>query len=824
VQIKGVKSFLGMRGEVVRCPSFYFALAVVAGILFGRTYPFTPFSVLLLAAVVVLMVTFALIPKGLKPLIVLFALLGFCSMQVTLASLVSPSNIGRLAPIQDASLEGLVKGPIDYFPKGFRFRLAVEKVDGRASSGLANVGVYFHGDAPLPGDRFRLNDVYLKPVIGFHNFDGFNKEEYLKDLGITAQVNIYHQRQLSVIAKASAWRLDAACEKLRKYIHVFIKKEYPNDVADIAAAMTIGVRGGMSSKEKKNYSVSGLSHLLAVAGLHVGFISGFAYMVFYLTCFYALYFIKPFWLQIGVHRKMAACFVILTILVYVLVTGANVPARRAGIMAGVFFLSIILEREGEIFNSLFIASILILLPDPQALFSFSFLMSFTAVAAIALLLKWDMNKPEHETVQANRPEWIQNIVRFFEETIKISLVLAVATAPLLMTWFNEVHAEGVLANIIAVPIAMFAIPSVFISAIFGAVWVPLGTVAAWFSSVGFSGIDFTARFFGSSTIFSFYGPSPSIWLIALFYFVFLLWANRSRFFGATAFILFVAVIIFYWPVERRFSEIRFIDVGQGDATLMMFKDGSNVLVDGGMKFMESDLGELVVIPELRRLGIKKLDAVIATHGDMDHVGGLFAVLRNIKVGKYMDNGEPHPALEGLRKIAQEFDIPRFALHAGMDIPVTASAVIKVLHPSNVFVESHPNSKNNDISLMIMVTAEGHKTLLTADCEHISEGYLLEQNTPLKADILKVGHHGSASSTTPEFLKEVSPAIAVISVGKLNRYKMPASQTMETLGSMPGLKVYQTQNDGDVSIIFRERKIYLKTYFEPKAVLVGGGGH
>ena len=806
-----------MRGEAFRYPSLYFVAAVVIGVLVAGWKLPPSLSATALTAASILIVAASPVRVAKRAFIPLFAVAGFFCMYSALADLEAENNIGKFVPVKYAALEGVVKSPVEFYPHGGRFRLAAEKLNGQKVSGLVIAGVYNDTTPPLPGDRVLVPNAHVKPVIGFKNFGGFDKEGYLRESGVTAQLNVPKNGAMQITEPASAWRPDNACEKLRRGIHTFIKKEFPKEEAATASAMTIGARGGLTPNEKHLYSASGLSHLLAVAGLHVGFIGGFSYLVFYAFFFWVFYFLAPSWTQSGAHRKWAAFFCILAVLVYVLVTGANVPSRRAGIMAAVFFVSLILGREGELLNSLAMSAIVILMINPTALSSFSFLMSYVAVAAMALL--FEREKAALEIGEPKKHGWFDRVAGFFVETAKISLVLAVATAPLIMSTFNEVHGESVFANIIAVPIAMLAIPSVFISFVLGWVWAPLGTAGAWVSSVLFSGIEFTARFFGSSSFLSFSGPSPAAWLVVFYYTVFVLWAVRFRYFALSAVALFAAIVFFYRPVDRQGAEVRFIDVGQGDATLIMLKDGVNILVDGGLRFRDYDLGELVVLPELRRLGIRKLDAVIATHGDIDHVGGLFAVMRNMKVARFMDNGEPHKALALLRKIAGERGVPSFSLHAGMSIPVSSEAVFTVLHPSKNFLDDHPNAKNNNISLMMMLTVDGKKILLTADCEKQAEHYLLENNAPLKADVLHVAHHGSGSSTTPTFLSAVSPRLAIISVGKLNRYGMPAKKTIATLRGR-GLAVYQTQDDGDISLLLRGGKMSLKTFVNPEPIMLG----
>ncbi len=800
-----------------RRPSIEFALALMGGILvFRQGWP-PPVSALAVTAVAVLLIALSALPLKARPLLALFAVAGFLALHRADAAFDASDHISRFLPAKKAVLSGTVRTPIDYFPHGYRFGLAAEKLDGRPVSGLVQVSVY-KGDAPppLPGDQVELSDVGVKPVIGFRNFDGFDYERFMKDRGVAGRANLRRVEDMRVKQAASHWRAETFCEILRRDIHGFILKEFPENERASASAMTVGITGGLDKQLRRNYAVAGIAHLLAVSGLHVGFISAIAYLLFHYASFYALYLLRRRWTEAGIHRKVAAFLCIIAVFVFVLTAGASVSSQRAGIMAAVFFLSMVAGREGELLNSLALSAIVVLLLDPAALFSASFILSYLAVLAIALLFMREKEEPEgaaDKLAALEKPTVFKRIKRSAIETVKISLAVSAITAPALMAIFNETQGGGILTNLIAIPLAAFAVPSVFIAAALGWVWLPLGETLGWFSSFAFWGINFAARFFGSSSLFTFAGPAPAAWLVCLFYCVYALWVVRHRLFPVSAALLCVAIAFFYWPQDRQYTELRFIDVGQGDATLVMLKDGTNILVDGGVRFGNFDAGELAVLPELRRLGIRKLDAVIATHGDMDHVGGLSAVMKGVRVLRYMDNGEPHRALDVLRKIADSRGISCFVLHGGRNLPLSRNAVLSVLHPSSQFIQEYPDSKNNNLSLMLMLQTEGKRILLPADNEKQAEKYLLAEGANLKADVLKVAHHGSGGSTTPDFLEAVSPRVAIISVGRMNAYHMPAKRTMATLGEHP-IDVYQTKEQGEVSLTLRDGKFFVKTYTEP----------
>ncbi|MBI5177897.1 MAG: DNA internalization-related competence protein ComEC/Rec2 [Nitrospinae bacterium] len=795
---------MGMKN--LRYPSVDLALALAGGILIYRQPWGFPTALLALTAVALALIAVSKMPLTWRTLIPLFAAAGFFGMWRADAAMDAANHVGRLVPVSRAALEGTVRTPIEYFPHGYRFALSAERLNGAPVTGSVQIGVQ-KGDAPpLPGDRVELQNISVRPITGFHNLDGFDYEQFMRDKGIAARANLRGEAAMRVTLPAGEWNLFAACEKLRRNIHSFILQNYPRNQSAAVAAMTVGVTGGITRQEWREWAVSGLVHLLSVSGLHVGFVSGGAYAVFYFMAFYLLWWLKPRWVEAGWHRKLSALLCIGAVFGFVLMTGASVPAQRAGIMAAVFFLSVIVGREGELLNSLALSAIIVLLLDPPALFSVSFILSYTAVLAIILLVARAPDKPD-PLESLTPPTPLSRMGDFFLVTVKISLAVGAASAPVVMSIFNELHGGGVLANLVAIPLGAFAVPSVLAAAGLGWLWPPLGETAAWVSSLAYGGIGFVAHLFGNNPLLSFSGPAPAWWLVALVYAVYALWVFRSRLMLPGIALLCLAAAVFYWPQKRTFSEVRFIDVGQGDATLIMMRDGTNILVDGGLRFGEFDAGELAVIPELRRLGVRRLDAVIATHGDSDHVGGLFAVMNRIAVKRYMDNGEESKALDGLRAIARNKGIEYAVLRGGDTVPGLPN--ISVLHPSGKFAAEHAGTKNNNLALMLMLEIDGAKVLLPADNEKEAEKYLVAEGAALKADVLKVPHHGSATSSTPEFVAEVGPKIAVISVGRMNRFHMPSRKTLATLMGRP---VYQTQYDGDVSLTVRDGKIKVRTFF------------
>lgn len=792
-----------------------FCAALVAGILVGRVYGQSVTAYLLLAVLLVLTI-FSAMPRKLRPLLLVFLAAGFFGINSVEQAFEPENHIRRFVPVGDANISGTVTTPINHFRQGYRFTLkarTLASVGGKRDvSGLVSVKVYHGKKPPLPGDSLTLRGVRLKPVYGMRNFGGFNYVRYMKDRGIGVRAGLRNEKKIRVEASGSALSPVRLGERVRRYVMRFVELNFPERTAPMAKAMTVAVTGEISPDTRQRFVASGLAHLLAISGLHVGFVSGIAYFILSAGFFIIFLAVRPILLESGAHRKSAALFTLMAVALYVLAAGTKVSALRAGIMAAVYFISAALGREKELLNALAISAIIVLLLNPAALFGPSFLLSYIAVTAIIFLLAWGGEAEEDPLKLAAKKKWLARAGDFVTGTIKISIVVALATAPVVLWFFNKVYLGGIVANVLAVPMAAVAIPSTFLGALLSAVIHPaVGQLAAVPAVAAMDGIGSVTLFFSSFDGFSFESARPPFILAALWYSVLLSFYFRMSVRKYAAVALAVAMVIFNWPRVRQAAEVHFFDVGQGDATLIMFKDGSNLLVDGGPSFGGFDAGRILIKP-LRELGVKRLDAVIATHDDSDHIGGLATLIKRMDVKSYYDNGFPVKTekMAELRRLVEEKNIPYKVLRGGMELPVGDGASIEVLHPTNAFLKKYPNAKDNNFSIAVNIKTNGASVLLTGDMEKKVEKFLLKNSADLSADVLKAPHHGSRTSSTPKFLDAVSPKIAVISAGQFNRFRHPSKEVTRRYVKK-GVKLYSTKEQGEIVLRINDGEIDVSSY-------------
>ncbi len=281
--------------------------------------------------------------------------------------------------------------------------------------------------------------------------------------------------------------------------------------------------------------------------------------------------------------------------------------------------------------------------------------------------------------------------------------------------------------------------------------------------------------------------------------------SRSRLLIILLLLICILIWVGVWQ-KPHILKVIFFDVGQGDAILIQFPCGGNMLIDGG----EQIQGERVILPYLRKEGIRKIDTLVLTHPHADHVGGLIPVLKTLPVGLIVESGFPHTTdlyMEFL-EVIYEKKIPYKTVHRGEELTGFSGVRIEFLNPPDPFLEAGGADINNN-SVVIKLSYGRVQFLFCADIEKEAERELLNYGGRLQSHVIKVPHHGSKSSSSWEFIKEVSPEVAIISVGRRNRFGHPDSMTLNKYKRVDS-RIYRTDINGAIIISTDGKSYRIKT--------------
>ncbi|MBM3262198.1 MAG: DNA internalization-related competence protein ComEC/Rec2 [candidate division Zixibacteria bacterium] len=571
---------------------------------------------------------------------------------------------------------------------------------------------------------------------------------------------------------------------LRNNIEHTIDATLDGTAAPLLKGLLLGRKHQLPEDLTDAFSITGLTHILSVSGLHVGL------LIFILwTLFSAL----------RLPRAAVAGATFGVIVVYAFLTQLAPSVVRASIMGGLFLTGRLLDRQTDGLNMLGVAGLIILMLWPQAVFDLGCQLSFVATASIISvyprLKELLPTRIGHSSVR-----WVSGI----RDALLVSAAAQLGTAPIIASAFYQISIISPLAN-------LFAGPLVFAATALGVLGVATGPISLavadlFGASNGFilAGMVWVARFFAEIPFASLSVPAPSLFLGVLFYTVGIavLWPPRDRKirYGMGTAGLLVAVggwVFWAQPAELR---ITVLDVGQGDAIFIATPNGRTMLIDGGLRTPDYDAGARVVLPFLRAHGYRRIDAVFLSHPHADHYGGMTALFDEIEVGEVITGGMTGdtPLFRAWETAFLHRKIRYRAALAGDRIGHGGEVDILVLHPSFEFMDTHGVEHANDASLTLRLTYGGFSMLFAGDVEEKGERALTAGYPALPTSIVKVPHHGSSTSSGISFIERFCPKAAVISVGAYNAFRHPARAVIERYGKA-GAQVYRTDRSGAVTI-------------------------
>ncbi len=586
-------------------------------------------------------------------------------------------------------------------------------------------------------------------------------------------------------------------EPARAFVQSSLRRFLPNpDTQAILHALLLGDRRQLDSDTRDRFARMGLLHLLAVSGLHVMVVG----MILYHLLGPLLYRFRLGWRTVDILR--VSCTVVL-LTGYMLLTGCSASVVRAVVMASLFLAATSLQRPAQSLNSLGAAVCVLLAVAPAHLFEAGFQLSVSAVAGILtlapLLAAWIPAPPSRLGTYAH-------------SGITVTLAATIGTLPVTLYHFGQVGLGGLLLNLPGIPLTTGALVAGVAAVVFGSVAPVLGEILGAASSALASVLlhvsVFGDRFMGWSVVrWSLERPLPIMVLTLLAGCLAAWYRPRIRWRCIFLALLLLAGDVVQGVASGRYRpglDVVFLDVGQGDAALLRLPDGKGVLIDAGPRspFTGSDAGSRFVMPQLAYHGVDELAAIVITHPDSDHIGGVPSVLRAVPVARVFRSGYRHSSrlFEETNAVLDSLRIPHRAVRAGDSLSLSPEVRAYVLYPFKDTPEEGPNEH----SVVLLVRYGASSFLFMGDAPLEAELRITQRYQDLlQSEVLKVGHHGSKTSSIPAFLniargsqENARKPYAIVSVAARNRYGLPNQEILDRLKSA-GFDVALTSESGGI---------------------------
>ncbi|HEA46952.1 MAG TPA: DNA internalization-related competence protein ComEC/Rec2 [bacterium] len=637
-------------------------------------------------------------------------------------------------------------------------------------------------------DRVRIKGELISPS-GARNPGGFSYQNYLATQKISALVNLVINEQIEKVGEARVNTFFKITFYLRKRLIETIDRTLPSLEGSVLKGILLGRREELPPSLCQAFVTTGVAHLLAVSGLHVGLI--------------VIFFHYGLFRLLRLPNKGSALLTLLIIIFYSFMTGCRPPVVRATIMFGLFLLASCLGRKREVYTTLALAALVILLINPLTLFNVGFQLSFAAVLSILYLYPrlWPR---------------LKFLTSYPAGLMSVSLAAWIGVAPLVAYYFNYFTPVAILANLFVVPLVTIVVILGFLATIFS-FFLPLAQLFSnaneLFLTLLIKTVDFFAYFPGAGIRV----VTPSLSSIGVYYLSIVGLINFKRLLLVRKIIPVGAlclIVIFIWgnilTSQDKSLKVTFLDVGQGDAAFIQFPDRKSMLIDGGD-------GRFDTLPAyLWDEGIRKIDYLVLTHPHADHVTGLTNVLSFFKVGEVWDSGQEFtsPEYEAFLRIIDDKKISYKIVRAGEKLSIASGVEIDILHPQERFLKGDGSEPNNN-SIVMRLFYKRVSFLFTGDIEKETEELLVKKyGSRLKSTILKVPHQGSRTSSTLKFLEKVSPECAIISASAHNWFGHPHSEILKRYQKLK-IKVYQTDEHGAIIVTTDGENYWVKTMLKEK---------
>lgn len=663
------------------------------------------------------------------------------------------------------------------------------------------------------GDMIEVNGEFIEPSTR-RNYNGFDYKAYLKSLKIYGSLKADN---VKVIAKENENKLLTFANKVNLKIKENISKLMQDKYSSIFTGLILGDTSNIEKDIQDDFKIANISHILAISGMHIT----------YIIIGIEILFKKLF----GKNRTRIVTIVIL--ILYMFITGFSPSVVRASIMGILLIFSKLIYRKNDIWTSISLSLLILLIYNPFLILNVGLQLSYLGTIGIICFNKnvycfLRKLKIRNRKIKYRINRKVILLVDKIKGILSVTLSAQIIILPIMLFNFNVLGIYFFISNVLVSLIIGSVIIIGFVCTLMSFLSIELAKLLAIFMEIGIKFLIDIAEI--SHLPFSkIYIPTPKIFHIILYY-IFIIIVNKI--YGSfnsknpsftdirirnlialykykfnenkkkilkISIIIFILVLLLIPNIFSKNLKIHFVDIGQGDCTFIVTPNNKTILIDGGGSTSnEYDVGESTLLPYILDRGYTKIDYIFISHFDQDHAGGIFTILEELEVGQVYISKQEEDS-ENYQKfltIIKDKKINVTILKQGNCLKIENNIYFDILWPIEEQIQE--NVLNNNAMVMKLRFKE-FSMLFTGDIEEIAEKKMLsiygeKSNSVLKADVLKVAHHGSKTSTIQEFFEKVNPKICLIGVGENNMFGHPANEVVERFS---GRKIYRTDKNGEI---------------------------
>jgi len=787
--------------------------AWIAGIYVGSYFHLSPWWII--SALLPLTVYFIFKKRRKYLLLLMLVLLGFTAGTSYYPHSLDTNTLAHYIDRGNVDIQGRIAAQPEIHSSTVHIEVDVSTINGDSSSGRILLFVPLYPQYHY-ADSLKINGKLQAALI----YPGFDYQAYLSKQGISATML---SPSVEVTSKGEGSVVLTWIYNFRDKLSLSLSSVLPEPQASLAQGIILGVRSSIPDDIKNQLSISGTTHILAISGINLSILAGI---------------LISLGIRLFGRRRYYYVWLALSIIwFYTVLTGWQASVIRAAIMASVFLFAEYLGRQKYALPALALSAAIMVGLDPQLLWSISFQLSFLAMVGLIFIAPLFLSLWQRLIIERyNENNLAIKLVTPVADSFAVTLGATIAVWPIIAYNFNIVSFVGPLATFLITPVLTPIILLGIATALIGLVFHPLAQVLGWILWLfltymlvlvkGMAGLPAAALqtsaiplvivqiyySFLAATIFikaNWRKLRPDFSVLNRHFLSLSEWLAQHTPRAPRKYIiiplLLAALLMALAAISLpdQYLHISFLDVGEGDATLIQ-SSGQNILVDGGPTPQAICLGLSQKLPYWEHT----IDLVILSHPHLDHLSGLIEILKRYDVKNVLsaDMTADTAAYKEWMKLIKAKNIPVTYAVKGQQIKLSNGTILEVLNsPQGSKVEDDTDLEN--FGIVLKVTSGMRSFLFTADIENQGEARLLKENENLTCSVLKVAHHGSNDSSSLDFLRVANPQVAVISCGTANLYGHPGQATLERLNQQ---MIYRTDLSGTVEFTTDGTALWVKT--------------